>query len=139
MKLSIVFRTVAPAMMALAAMVLWLHPGSVQAQSGWTAPPDANSYINPAKADAKSIEAGKKVYDTYCVLCHGPQGDGKGASSRTLTVVPADLTDQALMKQSDGSLAWKILTGKGPMPSWAPVLAEDQIWNVINFIRQFPK
>lgn len=28
--------------------------------------------------DAAQIEMGKKVYDTYCVICHGQNGDGKG-------------------------------------------------------------
>ena len=28
--------------------------------------------------DQKLAETGKKVYNTYCVICHGDQGDGKG-------------------------------------------------------------
>ena len=28
--------------------------------------------------DAAQVAAGKKVYDTYCVVCHGVKGDGKG-------------------------------------------------------------
>lgn len=29
-------------------------------------------------ADEAQVEAGKKVYNKYCVICHGPKGDGKG-------------------------------------------------------------
>ncbi len=33
----------------------------------------------PSQADdAAQVAAGKKVYDTYCVVCHGVNGDGKG-------------------------------------------------------------
>lgn len=106
----------------------------------WKAPAEAEGYKSTKKANAASIAAGKKVYEKYCTLCHGEKGDGKGASSRTLLIEPASFTVKARMKsQSDGALAWKILYGRGPMPSWAPVLAEDDIWNVINYIRQFAK
>ena len=109
-------------------------------ESPWKAPPEANGYKNTKQKNAASIAAGKKVYEKYCILCHGEKGDGKGASSRTLLISPASFTDKARMKiQSDGALAWKILYGRGPMPSWAPVLQEDDIWNVINYIRKFAK
>ncbi len=37
--------------------------------------------LNPALSSAggdEQVEAGKKVYNKYCVICHGPKGDGKG-------------------------------------------------------------
>ncbi|MEE8435266.1 MAG: cytochrome c [bacterium] len=106
----------------------------------WIAPAEANGYKNIKPLNSASIAAGKKVYDKYCTLCHGETGGGDGASAKTMLIPPAAFTDKALMeKQSDGALAWKILNGRGPMPSWAPVLQEDQIWNVINYIRQFTK
>ena len=106
----------------------------------WMAPAEANGYKNINPSNPASIAAGKKVYDKYCVLCHGEKGGGDGASAKTLQISPAAFTDKAAMgKQSDGALAWKILNGRGPMPSWAPVLQENQIWNVINYIRQFTK
>ncbi len=109
------------------------------AQPAWKAPPEAEGFKNEVAPDAKSIAAGKKVYEKYCVLCHGEQGAGDGASAKTLAIAPASFQDKSIMDQSDGSLAWKILYGRGPMPSWAPVLSEPDIWNVINFIRGFAK
>lgn len=109
-------------------------------QSPWKAPAEAEGYKSTKQNNAASVAAGKKVYEKYCTLCHGEKGDGKGASARTLTISPASFTGKARMKnQSDGALAWKILYGRGPMPSWAPVLQEDDIWNVINYIREFSK
>lgn len=29
-------------------------------------------------ADTKTLDHGKKVYEKYCIICHGHQGDGKG-------------------------------------------------------------
>lgn len=114
-------------------------PGSSQAQSSWKAPPDADGYSNPLPATTASVAAGKAVYQKYCVLCHGEQGMGNGPSARMLEPKPANFTDKVRMNQTDGSLAWKIVTGRGPMPSWEPVLTEDEIWNVINYVRTFAK
>ena len=36
-----------------------------------------------------NAQQGKIVYDKYCVLCHGVQGDGKGHFSEATTPVPA--------------------------------------------------
>ena len=119
--------------------LLALGATQVLAQSAWEAPADADGYQNTVKADAKSIAEGKKVYETYCKLCHGDSGKGDGPSGGSLPIKPANFADKDIMKQSDGSLAWKILTGKGAMPSWAPVLQEPQIWSVINYIRTFSK
>lgn len=33
---------------------------------------------NPRAADSKTVQAGKKVYESRCIICHGPDGDGKG-------------------------------------------------------------
>jgi len=33
---------------------------------------------NAYAADGKKAELGKKIYEKYCVICHGPKGDGKG-------------------------------------------------------------
>ena len=106
----------------------------------WMAPAEANGYENIKPQDQTSIKEGKKVYEKYCLYCHGKKGNGDGPSAKTLVIPPAKFTDKARMeKQSDGALAWKILYGRGPMPSCAPVLQEDQIWNLINYIRQFTK
>ena len=118
---------------------LLLGAGATQA-SDWKAPPEADGYANGIKATAPSVAAGKKVYEEYCALCHGSTGKGDGPTSQTLPVKPANLTDKALIgPQSDGALAWKILTGRGAMPSWAPVLQEEQVWNLVNFIRSLSR
>jgi mono/diheme cytochrome c family protein len=34
----------------------------------------------------------KKMFDTYCAVCHGKEGKGDGPASKSLAKVPADLT-----------------------------------------------
>ena len=122
-----------------AGLVAVLISALAAAQSPWQAPQEAETYKNPISRNSKSIAAGKKVFMQYCILCHGEKGDGKGPTARSLEVPPANFGDKKRMNQSDGSLAWKILTGRGLMPSWAPVLSEEDIWNLINYIRGFAK
>ena len=41
---------------------------------------------------AKTLNTGKMLYTEYCMPCHGVKGDGKGVSSKGLTVPPRDFT-----------------------------------------------
>lgn len=43
-------------------------------------------------AHAADLELGHEVYDTYCVGCHGVNGDGDGPASPMLVVKPRDFT-----------------------------------------------
>lgn len=98
---------------------------------------------NPIPA-MDSITAGKKIYTEQCEPCHGEQGDGKGPVGATLKPRPADFTDAKRMEQlSDAYLFWRISEGGGfepfnsAMPAKKGVLSENDIWNVINYVRTF--
>lgn len=106
----------------------------------WKAPAEAKGYKSIMKPTKANIAVGKKVFVENCSICHGVKGKGDGASARSLGLKPANFRDKKRMRaQTDGELAWKIMTGKGPMPPWASKLSEGQIWNVINYIRTFAK
>ena len=48
---------------------------------------------NPAPNAAN----GKALYQTYCVQCHGVNGDGKGINAPHLSVQPRNHTDRSEM------------------------------------------
>src|SRR5712691_4186284 len=100
----------------------------------WMAPQEASASGNPVAADAGSIASGKKLFETNCVVCHGPAGRGDGPAGAALNPKPADLTEMA-GEHSDGDFAWKIANGRGPMPAWKSVLQENQIWDLVNYIQ----
>src|ERR1700694_2718533 len=74
----------------------------------WKAPARAAKKQNPVPADATSIAAGKKVFAGNCLACHGAAGKGDGPPAKPVTVKPKNLGDEAVAKQTDGALFWKL-------------------------------
>ncbi|MGH8743969.1 MAG: c-type cytochrome [Burkholderiales bacterium] len=100
----------------------------------WMAPAHAAARNNPVPADAASIARGKKSFQTNCAVCHGTSGRGDGPAGAALNPRPANLREM-VEEHSDGDFAWKIANGRGPMPAWKSVIKENQIWDLVNFIR----
>jgi mono/diheme cytochrome c family protein len=104
--------------------------------SHWSAPPEAVARLNPIPARQRSIARGEAIYHYRCVACHGAggQGDGPVAAALSATTRPTDLVAM-VPHHTDGDLGWKIANGRGFMPQWKGVLSEEQIWDVINYLR----
>jgi mono/diheme cytochrome c family protein len=93
---------------------------------------------NPLGADAAGEGAG--IFQTNCAMCHGPQGHGDGPASGSLDPKPKNL---GLLKEgaSDDFLYWRISEGKPgtSMVAWKNILSEEQIWQLVSFIRTLEK
>jgi mono/diheme cytochrome c family protein len=119
--------------MAVAAIVLVVAAGTavVSAQGPWVAPADAKGLKNPVKG----IGNAKKSVETNCVSCHGASGKGDGPAAAALPAPkPANWTSQAVQKQTDGEIFWKMSNGRGAMPPWKH-LPEQERWEIVNYIR----
>ena len=91
---------------------------------------------------AGNAAAGRDVHVANCVKCHGSGGKGDGPAGKLLKTKPADWTDKAKMNQmSDADLFNVIKNGGGAvgksklMPAWGGKLSDQQINDVIAFIR----
>ena len=76
---------------------------------------------------------GGTIYNAYCVNCHGANGRGNG--------IAADFVgDLERMAKSDEELLLSIregTTGKiGRMPGWENTLTEEQMIEVLKYIRR---
>ena len=104
-------------------------------QSPWNAPVEANKLANPLKNNVTSVKAGENLFESQCSSCHGTTGKGDGMVGSSLTPHPTNLTSDGVKKESDGSIFWKISTGKSPMPSFGN-LSKTQRWELVDFIRK---
>jgi len=89
---------------------------------------------NPLGADAAT--AGAEVFKVNCESCHGPQGHGDGPAGQALDPNPKNLPELTA-QVGDDYLFWRVNTGKPgtSMAPWAGVLTEEQIWQVVAFVR----
>ncbi|MBN4063257.1 cytochrome c [Cardiobacterium sp. AH-315-I02] len=73
---------------------------------------------------------GQTIYATYCQACHGSNGRG------TLAGTPDFRRSHALMK-ADAQLYEIILNGRIIMPGFRGVLKNDDMYDVISYLRSF--
>jgi mono/diheme cytochrome c family protein len=95
--------------------------------------------VNPLTADA-AAEAGKQLYAANCTSCHGPEGMADGPAAGSLNPKPKPLAVE-MKALKDDYLYWRIAEGgafapfTSAMPSWKSILSEEEIWQVIAFMR----
>jgi alcohol dehydrogenase (quinone), cytochrome c subunit len=91
----------------------------------------------PAPFTRKSITQGKQMFLIHCVNCHDE--DGRGLNRRDFnSTAPADLTDPEnyLHGVSPDAIFASVRNGtKEDMPAFQGKLSDDQIWNIVNFVR----
>ena len=109
--------------------------------TGAKIPPEALKVVNPVKPTAASIAVGKKKFGYDCAMCHGTDGDGKGDLAIDMKLKMLDYRDPATLKSvTDGEMFYVIKNGNGgEMPSEVDRLKDEDVWNLVNYIRSIPK
>lgn len=99
-----------------------------------TVPSEYAGKTNPLGADAAT--KGAELFSVNCASCHGEKGHGDGPAAASLDPKPRNLLEFQ-SQVGDDYLFWRIsegVTGTS-MPAWKGVLTEEQIWQVIAFVR----
>jgi cytochrome c oxidase cbb3-type subunit 2 len=111
--------------------IAWLHS---EIPAGWRVVP------NPYPATAEALLRGKKIYQDFCIGCHGLIGDGQGPAARYLHPPPLNFTTlrRHLVegKYIGGILYYQIMNGitGTAMPYFKIHLASEKIWDVSNYV-----
>lgn len=95
-------------------------------------------FKNPLQPGSKEdLVQGKVLYETYCSVCHGVTGDGKGTLGEAYLggVVPPVTTD-ILADRKDGFFFQKISKGGAIMPSYGHATHYLERWKIIAYIRK---
>jgi len=119
--------------------ILALSVTMVAQPKPWVVPANFKSMKNPvAKSDA-STKTGMALYNKNCASCHGKTGLGDGVKARTLKEFPGDFSKADFQGQNDGDHFYKVKSGRGDMPKYEGKLADEDIWNIVNYMRIFKK
>jgi mono/diheme cytochrome c family protein len=108
----------------------------------WSQQAVADEEGKAVKATPELIEKGKKVYAQFCVVCHGPKGDGKGMMGAALNPKPADFTDAEWKHGGSDQEIYNTVTKGVPGTAMAPFasqLGEENAWGVVHYIKTFSK
>ena len=105
----------------------------------WVVPANFKTMKNPVAAGDASTKAGLAFYTKNCASCHGKAGLGDGVKARSLKQFPGDFSKTDYQKQSDGDLFYKTKFGRDEMPKYDGKLSDDDIWNIVNYMRTFKK
>ncbi len=90
---------------------------------------------NPVRPTGESLKNGEKLYKIYCQPCHGVEGKGDGEVAKRM-VPPQDLTSDYAKSKTDGYLFATIAGGGLIMPAQKKALSDNEIWDIVNFIRK---
>lgn len=92
--------------------------------------------VNPfSTADRAALERGAVVYDRFCRICHGADGQGNGPVVSRGFPNPPTLLRPSTQKMKDGQLFHILTYGQNYMASYAPVLSREDRWKVILHLR----
>jgi mono/diheme cytochrome c family protein len=94
---------------------------------------------NPVAQSAASTKTGLDLYTKNCASCHGKTGLGDGVKARALKTFPGDFSKADFQGQTDGDHFFKTKTGRGEMPKYEGKLADNDIWNLVNYMRTLKK
>ncbi len=87
-------------------------------------------------------EAGKKIFNQNCVVCHGVNGQGDGPAAAGLNPKPANFSDPARQAVMTEAKQVHVVTNGGAseklsatMPPFGDSLTDQQIRDVVAFVR----
>lgn len=78
---------------------------------------------------------GQFVFQTFCIVCHGPSGKGDGPVALRGFPPPPPLTAKHALDLPDGRIFHILTFGQKNMPSYAAQLSREDRWNVILYVR----
>ncbi len=99
------------------------------------------SDVNPLPADEENIHAGQRNFGSYCMVCHGLDGQNTGVPFADSMSPPVpQLNSPSVQAYTDGQLHWIIRNGIFPsgMPASKEIFRDEEIWQMVLYIRHLP-
>ncbi len=90
----------------------------------------------PLDSTQVDLERGKALYDIYCGICHGSQGNGQGNLVKREKILGVPAYNDAGRAITEGSIYHTIHYGKNAMGSYANQLSIEERWQVVAYVLQ---
>ncbi len=84
-----------------------------------------------------AADSGADLFKAKCASCHGPDGKGETTMGKNLKL--KDLGSAEVQSKSDADLTTVISDGKKPMPAYKGKLTDDQIKDLVKYVRTLKK
>jgi cytochrome c5 len=81
-------------------------------------------------------DATATLYKTKCQICHGPDATGSPAGKK---LAVKDFQSPEVQKQTDAELLDVAKKGKNKMPAYGAKLTDDQLTELIKYMRDLAK
>lgn len=96
------------------------------------------TFTTSLRFNEDELGEGKRLFNIYCAICHGPNLDGQGPlfASGKFAAMPANFKDGKYLHMPIGQMYAGIKYGKNAMGSYASQLDQKQRWMVLAYIRK---
>lgn len=98
------------------------------------APEKAKLMRNPKPMTKKVLMRGKKMFNVYCLVCHGKLGEGDGPVTPKFPRPPS-LQTAKIKGWTDGDFFHIMTVGRNLMPSYQSQVSDSDRWAIAHYIR----
>jgi mono/diheme cytochrome c family protein len=90
---------------------------------------------SPIAASEQTRAEGRRLFESFCSVCHGVNGDGDGPLVPKIPNPPA-YSSAAVCALPPGQLFHVITYGSGRMPSYASQITREERWKIVGHVQQ---
>jgi len=94
---------------------------------------------SPIEHNEVNLAEGKRLFEIFCIHCHGPEGKGDGTIVQNGKFPPPPSYSNQLKDLPEGKMFWTITYGKNLMGSHASQLNQDERWKIISYVQTLQK
>lgn len=89
---------------------------------------------NPVPFTEDNVNEGKALYTTYCAVCHGDEGNGKGILAQREKILGIPAYNDKGRAITEGSVYHVTYYGLNNMGSYATQTTEKELWQINHYV-----
>jgi mono/diheme cytochrome c family protein len=94
---------------------------------------------SPLEKTPENLAEGKRLFEIFCIHCHGPEGQGNGSIVANGKFPPPPAYNGQLKDLPEGKMFHTLEYGKNMMGSHASQLTQKERWKIIMYVQTLQK